>query len=209
MTPAGALLGLAVGWAYSSRYVDALWLALAAGAVLLARGALRPRSPALWAAVARAVAGALPRFLLQWSTFGDPFTTAYARSGGVSADDFSLADIPSHAASVFLSPFFFGDRGTTQPLLSSMLVGLLAPLGLWAVWRRAGRQGRTIALGVAAASLAATVFYCAYRYTNSDGLAYGLLHFFKPWWPLWTVGGVVAIADAVTALARRPARAGP
>lgn len=202
---AGALLGLAIGFAYAARYVDALWITTIAVAILLARferGANGVR------VIAGLVAGALiplaPTFYLHWRVFGSPFTTMYSVPKEGIGNYFSIGDIPSHGFQTFVTPYFFNDEPTTaEPLLSSMFLLLLAPVGAWALFVSASRAGRTLVMGYTIASVVATVFYLAWYFTGSLGMPYGALHFFKMWFPLWTLAGVAAIV----ALARRVQRA--
>jgi hypothetical protein len=51
------------------------------------------------------------------------------------------------------------------------------------------------------ASLLATLFYLAYWFTGSYGLGFGAVHFFKMWFPLWTIAATAAVVAAVRALA--------
>lgn len=207
----GAVLGLAVGLAYSSRYVDAAWVGIAALAVLAARGALRPRpAPAAWAALAGLVAGAGPALLLQWSAFGDPFETPYGHRSAITGREFDVGDIPSHFAQSFLSPFHFGDPPGERsvPLLAMMFLILLVPVGVWLALRGAGVARRWLTIGFAGASLVATLFYCAYFFTANNGIQFGSQHFFKAWFPLWALAGTLAVVEGVRRLAAiRAARA--
>jgi hypothetical protein len=202
----GAALGFAVALAYSARYVDALWVGMAVLTVLAARGAFSRRSPqALLGAVGGALAGLAPTLWLHWATFGDPFAVSYRRLGNpVTGNDFDLDNIGPHALQTFVSPFFFednGQRGTAQPLLSSMFLLVLTPLGFWLVARRCGQARRILAVGFGVTSLAATIFYLSYWFTGSFGLGFGAIHYFKMWFPLWTIAAMVAVVEGVRALA--------
>jgi hypothetical protein len=193
----GAVMGLAVALAFSSRYVDALWVALAALTVLAARRAIGLRSGAMWGAAAALVLGALPTLLLQRAAFGSPFTTPYKSLDNVGLAQFDLGDIPSHAAQVFLSPFFFGAGPGVEStsLLTLMFGAVLAPVGYGIAIRRSAGARRLLMAGFGLAALLALLFYCAFWFTTAYGLQFGALHFFKPWWPLWTIGAVVAVAE--------------
>jgi hypothetical protein len=202
----GAVLGFAVALAYSARYVDVLWVGLAALTVLAARGALSRSAPqALLGLVGGALAGLAPTFWLHWAAFGDPFAVSYRRLGNpVTGNDFELDNIGPHALQTFVSPFFFednGQQGTSQPLLSSMFFLVLVPLGFWLVARRGGRARRILAVGFGVTSLAATIFYLSYWFTGSFGLGFGAIHYFKMWFPLWTIAAMVAVVEGVRALA--------
>jgi hypothetical protein len=202
----GAALGFAVALAYSARYVDVVWVGLAAATVFLARGVLSRKWPQpLLGAFGGLLVGLLPTFWLHWEAFGDPFAVSYRQLGNpVTSQDFDLDFIGPHALQAFLSPFFFADeseRGTAQPLLSSMFFLVLVPVGFWLLVKRPGTAGRILALGFGLTSLAATVFYLSYWFTGSFGLGFGSSHYFKMWFPLWTIAAIVAVAEGVRRLA--------
>lgn len=199
----GAILGGAVALAFASRYVDAAWIALLAGTVLVARGALRPKAPALWGAVIGGLVASVPSFYLHYQTFGTPFTTSYTQNENANTQSFDLGDIPGHALESLISPFFFGERGGAAPMLASMFLVVLAPVGVWLAIRAGGGPRRVLVIGFAATSLLASLTYWAYWFTGSFGLGFGSAHFFKAWWPLWTVAGVVAVVEIVTRLIPR------
>jgi hypothetical protein len=197
----GVALGAAIALAYSSRYVDALWVAATAATVLLARRA-GVRSPTTWWTVASTVIGAIPTLFLHAAAFGNPFTSSYSYHGIVTTDQFSIADIPSHALQMFVSPYFFGSgQGNFTPaLLSSFFLLLLAPLGTIVLARRVTGASRVLVVGMAIACLCAMAFYLSYWFTGTYGVGFGSAHFLKMWWPLWSVATVVAIAAAVERL---------
>jgi len=209
----GALLGVAVALAYSARYVDALWVAIACGAILWARGALTWRSPPALAAAVAAYLAVLPTLVLQWHAFGNPLAASYRRLAGgsaVKADAFDPGNVVPHALQTFVSPFYFDEAGfrtlTARPVLATMFFVLLAPIGVAQVLRASGRSGRIVTAGFACASALATLFYLSYYFTGSYGLHYGAVHYFKAWWPLWTVASVAGAASVVSWLLaqRRP-----
>jgi hypothetical protein len=200
----GALIGLAVALAYSSRYIDAIWVGIAGITVLVARRAVGPRAPAIYGALAGLVLGLLPTLLLHQQTFGSPFTTAYSRQGGVGTTEFDIGDIPQHALESFVSAFHFGDeRSGAPPLLAGMWLLPLAPIGLAIAIRRFRGARRVIVLGFAGASILATLVYWSYWFTGSYGLQFGATHFFKPWFPLWTIAGLIGVVEGVRWLQSR------
>jgi hypothetical protein len=210
----GVALGLAVALAYGARYVDAVWVTIAAAAILYVRGALSWRSPPLLAAAVSAYLALLPTFYLHWEAFGDPFTASYRRLSGnpVTGGEFAFGNVVPHALSVFVSPFYFDEQGfrsvTAQPLLDVMFLALLAPFGFALVVATARGSRRALAVGYGVACLAATIFYLAYYFTGSFGVHNGAVHYFKPWWPLWTIAAVAAVFGAVDRIrSRTPAAA--
>ncbi|MGC9220224.1 MAG: hypothetical protein ACP5H2_02575 [Solirubrobacteraceae bacterium] len=202
----GGLLGLAVGLAYSARYVDALWVGVELLTVLYARRALsRKQWPVLVAVMGGAFVLLLPTLWLQWKAFGRPFTTTYGHLNSVNGSSFALHNIGLHALDTFVSPFFFpehGQRSTATPLLSSMFLIVLVPIGYWLELRRSPRPRRTLALGFGLASLAATLFYLSYWYTGPYGLGFGAIRFFEMWLPLWVLAAVTAVIEGIAWLRR-------
>jgi hypothetical protein len=202
----GAVLGLAVALAYGARYVDAAWILIAAVTILYARRALSWRSPALLAAATSGYLALLPTFYLHWEAFGDPFTASYRRLSGnpVTGSEFELGNVLPHALSVLVSPFYFDENGfrsvTAQPLLDVMFLTLLAPLGYALVVAAARGPRRTLALGYGLASALSVLFYLAYYFTGSFGVQNGALHYFKLWWPLWTIAAVAGVYGGVERL---------
>jgi hypothetical protein len=200
---AAAVLGAAIGFAYAARYVDAVWLGIIAAAILLARLPAESRSVRL-RVLGGLTAGALiplvPTFYLHARAFGSPFTATYSYHRNVGPDDFDVANIPWHALQAFVSPYYFSDEPTTkaQPLLHSAFLIVLAPIGAWFLLRESSGARRIILAGYTVASLAATVFYCAYYFTGSKSLVYGSLHFFKMWLPIWSVAAVVGAVGLVS-----------
>lgn len=201
----GLVLGLAVAFAFSARYADAAWIAIAAVTIVIARGAFSRHSLGfLWGLASGAVLGVLPTLYLHWLAFDDPLETPYsAGPNQADASSFELSNIGPHALQTFVSPFFFdenGQRSAAQPLLSSMFILVFAPVGLWLLLRGSQGPRRILVLGYASASLASTVFYLAYWFTGSYGLTYGGIHFFKAWFPLWTIAGIGGLAAVVKRL---------
>jgi len=208
----GAILGAAVAFAFSARYVDALWIAIAAVTVLVARRGLSWRSNAWLAAIVGAYLTALPTLYLHWHAFGKPFTATYReyRSYTIEGKDFELANIVPHALQGFVSPFYFDENGfrslTARPMLASMFLALLAPVGWILLARHVHGPTRVLVVGFGTTAVAATVFYLAFSFTGSYGLQRGGLHYYKAWWPLWTfaaTAGVYLVVQRVSAAASR------
>ncbi len=203
----GALLGIAVAFAYSARYVDAIWVAAAAITVLVARRGLAWRSNAWLAALVAGYVALLPTFYLHWRAFGSPFARSYSeyRSYHIGAHEFALGNIVPHALEGFVSPFYFDENGfrtlIARPMLSTMFFVMLAPLGWLLLLRHLRGEARILAVGFGLTTLAATVFYLSFSFTGSYGLQFGGLHYYKAWWPLWTLAAVAGAYLGVLRLA--------
>ena len=204
----GAILGVAVAFAYAARYVDAVWVAIAALTVLLARDGLRWRSNAWLAALVSGYVALLPVFYLHWHAFGSPLAASYREVSAyrVTGDLFTVSNIVPHALQGFVSPFYFDENGfrslVARPMLATMFLVTLAPIGYVLFLRRARGDRRLLAIGYGIASIGATLFYLASEYSGSYGLHYGSLHYYKVWWPLWTLAAVTAVVLTVPRLQR-------
>ena len=162
-------------------------------------GALFVRAPALLAAAASCYVALLPIFYLHWEASGprSPRRTESSAESRHRRGEFELGNVVPHALSVFVSPFYFDENGfrslTAQPLLDVMFLAVLAPVGFVLMLSTVSGARRTLALGYGIACLAATTFYLAYYFTGSVGVHNGALHYFKPWWPLWTIAALFAV----------------
>jgi hypothetical protein len=83
-----------------------------------------------------------------------------------------------------------------------MFLIVLAPFGYLLLLKTSTGARRTLVVGYGFASLTATLFYLAYFFTGSNGLTYGAQHFFKMWWPLWTIAAVGGVMAGMTRLSR-------
>lgn len=211
----GAVLGIAVAFAYSSRYVDALWIGAAAITVLVARRGLTRRSNAWLAALVAGYVALLPTFYFHWHAFGSPFARSYSeyRAYHIGANEFALSNVVPHALEGFVSPFYFDENGfrtlVVHPMLSTMFLIVLAPLGAILLVRRLRGEARILAVGFGLTTLAATVFYLSFSFTGSYGLQFGGLHYYKAWWPLWMLAAVTGAYLGVLRLTRPRDRAAP
>jgi hypothetical protein len=194
----GVILGAAVGLAYSARYIDALWIAAVALAIVVARSAAAGRLRVLLG-VALGLLVVVPTLLLQWHAFGNPFLISYSQQG-FGVDRFHVSNIWTHAVQFFVSPIFLTDGPVqtvvSEPLLSSMFLIVFVPIGLVQTLHAAARSRRILVAATAATCVVAVLFYLSYRDTGTSGLQFGAGHYFKPWFPLWalcaTWGAVVA-----------------
>jgi len=191
------VLGFAVSLSYSSRYVDALWIAGVALTVVAVRSASVARAASiLGVCTAAAIITALPTFYLQWKAFGNPFSTPYGKFG---LEEFRASNVLPHGVQEFVAPFLLTkDRiqftsMDAQPLLASMFLLVFVPVGLIQTIRSSNRPRRRLIYGTAASCLLATVFYLSYFFTGVTGIQDGSTHFLKMWFPLWTLAGICGI----------------
>ena len=77
-----------------------------------------------------------------------------------------------------------------------MFLVALAPIGYALLIRRYPGPGRLLLAGFGLASLSATLFYLSYWFTGPYGLTFGATHYFKIWFPLWTVAALFALLEA-------------
>jgi len=188
-------LGIAVGVCFAARYVDALFPAAIGGLGLLLRS---PRRASTWrtvgGAAAIALVLALPILWTQEVVFGNPFTTPYKHHTvqGSSATDQSLGAFDAGRAprsfwEVFISGEYNGQRTSADPMIEDFPWMVLAPVGLYAIFRTR-RRDTEIAYSVAAAvSVVGSAFYLSFRAGTGHDLPLHNLRYFVPWVPLWAL----------------------
>ena len=192
----GAVLGLLVGMAFAARYVDAVFVAGIAAVALL-----RPGRRSLAAILtAGTVAAAAVGFVLYTHdhAFDSPWTTPYSlhRRGDVTDQDlaqYQLERVPRHFVEVFVTGESDGVRQGGEPLLPAAPWLLLAPIGLFVVFRWS-HPARPV-LGVAAGlSVVSSAFYLSFAAGGGADLPVGGLRYFAPWFPLWGILAALGLA---------------
>ncbi len=203
---AAPMLGLLVGWTFSTRYLDAVFLALLALPALLA---LRPwlRS---W--LAAAAGCAVPVGLTLWAqyrVFGSAFTTPYSFHIGAngrteqSLSAFRLGSVPRQVFEMFVSPQFTGPHHGGTPYLWSMLWMLAVPVGIVI----AARVWRAISWAYAASAILGLIFYNAFVAGGGTALQFGNVRYVELWLPgaaALAAAAFVALGDRLQAGSARP-----
>lgn len=211
----GVALGVAVGGAFASRYVDGAFPAVIGAVGLLAR----PGVP--WRAlVASAVTAAAIGATILWThelAFGEgPFRTPYAlhvgrvETGDADINDqelgaYDLGRVPRHALEVFVTGYEGEVRSTADPLVRQAPWLLAAPVGLAVLWRSptTARATRLTWAAAVALSVAASTFYLSFRSGGGDNLKHDNLRYFVGWVPVW---GLLALLGGAAAVDRVAAR---
>ncbi len=199
-------LGLAVGVCFAARYADALFPAAIGGIGLLLRA---PGRASLWRTVGGAagiaIVLALPILWTQQVVFGNPFTTPYQHHtvAGSTASDQSLGAFDARRAprsfwEVFISGEYNGQRTQGDPMIEDFPWMVLAPVGLYAIFRTRKRDTQ-IAYSVASVvSIVGCAFYLSFRAGTGRDLVLHNLRYYVVWVPLWALlaaYGIVYLAE--------------
>ena len=212
-------LGIAVGVCFAARYVDALFPAAIGGFGLLLRA---PRRAAVWrtvgGAAAIAIVLALPILWTQQVVFGSPFTTPYrhhtvdySTASDQSLGAFDPGRAPRSFWEVFLSGEYNGRRTQADPMIEDFPWMVLAPVGLYAIFRTRRRDTQIAYTVASVVSVVASVFYLSFRAGTGRDLVLHSLRYYVAWVPLWALLAAYGIVYLVERyfMHRRAARAVP
>lgn len=190
------IAGLLVGWAFAARYVDVVWLGPLALASLY-RGSYKHLAKLVLFVGIGFMLWAVPVGYSHHKVFGSVFRTPYMNHlgvGGVGGSDqqlgaYKLSRIPDAATGMFLGPRLENLPDTDRGLLVDMFWVLAAIPGAFIILRR---QKTRIFFGtLIATTVLAFIFYLSFRASTPYSLKYGVLHYFKMFWP-----GIVILAVA-------------
>lgn len=208
---AAILIGLGAGWCLAARYADVLW------PLLMTLGTfLRRRREIVMALGACAVVAAAVLWT-QWAILGSPLNTPYIAHtppGGVGISDqnigaYDLTKVPVRFFGI-VTGLQGGQRLPGEALGQRFFWGILAPLGVWFLYRDR-HPHRQVLTAAFATSILATIFYLSFRASGAGMLHFGGLHYFKAWFPLWgllAAYGALRLIELVQPLVlrREPAR---
>ena len=194
-----AVIGLAIGWIFATRYLDALFLGVPAFALLL-RSHPQERKRLVGFGGAAFAAVVVLVLISQQYTFGNLLTTPYhfhhrgAGSGQTndqSLGQYRISSIPSHFVGTFVSGEQNGVRTTGDPILHQFPLLVLVPIGAWVVLRARARD-RMVWLFAMLGSVVGSLFYLSFVAGGAGDLVFGNARYWAPWYPLWAVLAVVA-----------------
>jgi len=198
--PRAVALGAAVGWIFATRYADALFLGAPVIALLVVRSSSERKRIVVCGGLALA-AFVGPVLALQQYALGSWMNTPYqfhlrAVTGG---SDQSLAQyrvswIPSHFFGAFLTGRLNGQRVPRDPLLRQFPLLVLTPIGaaLACIRRSRVRLAWIVAI---AGSVVGSMFYLSFIAGGPADLKFGNARYWAPWYPLWALLAVFAIAE--------------
>ena len=177
------------------------------GGVALARSADRWRNLALAALVGSVIVGGV--LFTHDRVLGSPWRTPYEShlgpgEKGPSDQDlraYKLSRVPSTFWEVFVTGNDDGKRQPEDPIGRTFPWAAAAPLGLFALFRQR-HELRHPMLVAAAASVVASVFYLSFRFTSGANLKFGLVHYFKAWFPLLALLAAYGLLWAFERLAK-------
>jgi hypothetical protein len=190
-------LGACIGWAFATRYVDAIWVAVPVVAAFSVR---RPRERRRILVAGGAAAALLVVFVLatHHHAFGDWLATPYrfhTRAGAgndQSIDNYRLSNIGEHLLGAFVTGRSNGVRQPGSPLLLEFPLLVLAPFGAWVVCTRL--RDRAVWISTAVASLVATLFYASFEAAGAADLKFYNLRYWAMWYPVWSFFAVAVPA---------------
>jgi len=121
--------------------------------------------------------------------FGSPFRTPYVNHLGVGGEGgsdqqlgaYSLGRIPSAATGMFVGPRLKGYPDADQAWLTGMFWILAAIPGACVVLSQ--KKNRVFWTTLITTTIAAFIFYLSFRASTPYSLKYGVLHYFKMFWP--------------------------
>jgi hypothetical protein len=181
-------LGMMLGWSYTARFIDVVWLGVIAVACVY-RGSWRDVARRLFTpGLVGLLLVVVPVLYLNYKAFGSPFSTPYVnhlRTGGGSDQglgSYHLRQVPNSFLGIFVSPLWAGSNIPYRGLLINFFWALGAIPGFVILWRRGRRRAFLAAAGVIL--IVDYVFYLSFRADGNYSLAYGVLHYFKDFFPV-------------------------
>lgn len=192
----GFCLGLLVGWAFAARYVDIIWLSVLAVAALYRHNVRSLLQPLLLFCAGMAIWIA-PVAYSHEVFFGSPLRTPYVNHigiGGKGGSDqglsaYKLNNIPDAALGMFISPKLAGSKDVDRGWLIEMFWVVAAIPGAMILLRNS--RYRLFFATLCVITIAGFIFYLSFRASTPSSLKYGILHYFKMFWP-----GLVIMAVA-------------
>jgi hypothetical protein len=199
-----AVVGLAIGWVFATRYVDALFLGAPAAAALIGATSAQRRRLLLFGGSALLVVVTLV-LLSQQYTFGNLLTTPYhfhhratgaAITNDQSLGQYRISSIPTHFLGTFVTGKQNGIRVPGDPLLRQFPLLLLAPIGAWHQLRTRARQP-WVWIAALGGSLVGSLLYLSFAAGGAGDLAFANARYWAPWYPLWALYSVVGLIVGV------------
>ena len=183
----GLIVGFLAGWAFAARYIDVIWLVPLAAASIY-RGSFKQWMKVVAFMIVGILLWVLPVLYSHYKIFGSPLKTPYVNHIGLKDDSndqqlnaYKLERIPNAAVGMFLGPRLAGAADNDRGWLITMFWALTAIPGAIIVFRRSERRlfwGTFITV-----TIAAYLFYLSFRASSPTSLKYGVLHYFKMFWP--------------------------
>jgi hypothetical protein len=198
--PAAAGIGLALGWIFATRYLDALFLGLPVIALIVRSSAAQRRRILIISGGTLAVV-VLGVLASQQYAFGNFMTTPYhyhARSAGATNDqslsEYRISSIPTHFSGTFITgKNGHGVRQNHNPILRDFPLLVFAPFGAYVISRRRSRV-RAAWISAIVGSVLGSLFYLSFVAGGGGDLNVGNARYWAPWYPLWAALAILAIA---------------
>lgn len=187
--------GFLVGWAFAARYVDVIWFAPILLAALY-RGNLKQLAKYGGVAAIGGLIWLAPVLYSHNHFFGSPLRTPYVNHLGLNDESsdqalgsYKLSRVESAFKGMMLGPRIAESDDTDKGFFASAFWILAAIPGLILVFRR--KNHRIFFGTLMAVTFAGWLFYLSFRASTPESLKFGILHYFKMFWP-----GLVLLAAA-------------
>ncbi len=197
-------VGVAIGWIFAIRYLDAFFLGLPIVVMVVRSTPAQRRRVVIGGGTALAVMVVLVLASQQYA-FGNFLTTPYhfhTRAAGTTNDqsisEYRPSSIPKH----FIGGFITGkdDHGVRQPrdpILRDFPLLVFMPVGAYILWRRRF-DTRAVWLSAIAGSALGSLFYLSFVAGGGGDLKFGNAHYWAPWYPLWSILAIVGLTAIAT-----------
>lgn len=191
-----AWLALAGGLAFGARYIDIIWIFIAAAALIVLRGQSWKKVMVMGAMT---FVLCIPALWTHQVVFGSPLKTPYVLHTSMNGDGvtdqnlgaYSLKRIPNAAYGMFVSPLLAGAPDSARGLLASsfwLLAAFAFPFA-----RRIPKEHRTFLLILLGLAVLHCLFYLSFRASGPGAVRFGTLHYFKMFWPVFTILAVLTV----------------
>ncbi len=206
--PRACAIGALLGWTFATRYGDVVFAGLPVAATLLVRSGPERRRLLLGAGGVLLAIVALVAYT-QYHAFGNPFLTPYhfhTRVGPGLGNDQSLGNyrlrwIPRHFLSTVITGPAHGALVGNEPMLRQFPLLVLAPFGVVALIRRAGRM-RAVWVAVVVAGVLSSLFYLSFIAGGGDDLKFWNLRYWAIWYAPWAMFALLGAAAIFHRFAR-------
>jgi energy-converting hydrogenase Eha subunit C len=181
------IAGILIGWVFAARYIDLVWFAALMPAVFYRGNFKNLVKHGLFVILGAAIC-ILPILYSHYKVFGSPLETPYSTHLGINdnssdqdAGAYSYKRIPKAALAMFISPRLAGSKDIDRGLFVNMFWTISFIPGAIILLKRP--KTRFFIGSLLAVTLLASLFYLSFRASGIHSLKYGILHYFKMFWP--------------------------
>lgn len=187
--------GFLIGWAFAARYIDVLWFA-PLFLVAIYRGDIKKLLQYCGIGLIGGLIWLVPVLYSHNHFFGSPLRTPYVNHLGLNDESsdqalgsYQLSRVEPAFKGMMLGPRIAGSSDTDRGFFVLAFWTLAAAPGIILVFRR---KNHRLFLGTLfVVTVTGWLFYLSFRASTPASLKFGILHYFKMFWP-----GVVLLAAA-------------